>query len=294
MVIGGPGVNARTGQGTAVADAAGSRPNIDIRDLVQGYVTDGGRVVQALDRVSLTIENGQFICVVGPSGCGKTTLLRIIAGLETRYEGEVILGADPKARTERLPITVVFQQDSTLPWMKVLPNVMLGLSGLKLSKKEARGQALKYLDLVGLSDFVQSYPHELSGGMRQRVAIARALAPEPTLLLMDEPLAALDAQTRLIMQSELIDITQRTRTTVLYITHDVEEAVTLGDRVCVMTRRPGRLKSDMTTPWPAHGGKGAIDVLDYRAQPDVAAMVEQLSLSVREEVGGTLTRQDSN
>jgi NitT/TauT family transport system ATP-binding protein len=290
MLSSGPEVQARANSEHAAAQTSG-RPNIDIRNLRQGYVTESGRVVQALDRVTLTIENGQFICVVGPSGCGKTTLLRVIAGLETGYEGDVVLGDDSTHHADRLPITVVFQQDSTLPWMKVLPNVLIGLSGLKLSRREARDRALAYLNLVGLSDFVNAYPHELSGGMRQRVAIARALAPEPTLLLMDEPLAALDAQTRLIMQSELIEITKRTESTVLYITHDVEEAVTLGDRVCVMTRRPGTLKSDMATPWPAHGGKGAIDILEYRAQPDVTAMVEELSLSVREEVGGTLTKQ---
>jgi ABC-type nitrate/sulfonate/bicarbonate transport system ATPase subunit len=257
-------------------------------------VTKAGKVVQALDGVSLSIDKGQFVCVVGPSGCGKTTLLRIIAGLGTGYEGEVSLGGEGVQRTDRLPVTVVFQQDSMMPWLKVLPNVLLGLSGLKLSKREARQRALHYLDLVGLSEFIGAYPHELSGGMRQRVAIARALAPEPTLLLMDEPLAALDAQTRIIMQSELLDITRRTKSTVLYITHDVEEAVTLADRVIVMTRRPGTIKTDIPTAWPQHGGKGSMDILEYRAQVDVAALVERLSISVREEVGGTLTKRSKD
>jgi len=266
-------------------------PTIEIRGLRQGYVTKRGDVVQALEGVDLTIEPGEFVCIVGPSGCGKTTLLRVICGLESGYEGRVSL--DAVAQDDRLPITLVFQQDSTLPWMKVQANVTLGVSGLKLTHQEAERRATQYLDLVGLSGFTKAYPHELSGGMRQRVAIARALAPEPTLLLMDEPLGSLDAQTRLIMQSELIEIVKRTQCTVLYITHDVEEAVTLGDRVLVMTHRPGTIKSDTPTPWPSLGGKGSMDVLEYRAQPEVVRLVEQLSMSVREEVGGTLAERQS-
>lgn len=282
------------------AGQAGSRQAgdivVDVQKLRHGFVTQRGEVVEALRDINLVIRRGEFVCIVGPSGCGKSTLIRIIAGLEGGLvAGSVqISGASPvrdaRGAGWNLPVTLVFQQDSTLPWLSVLDNVVLGLSGLPLPKREMKQRAAHYLDMVGLSDFIGAYPHELSGGMRQRVAIARALAPEPTLLLMDEPLAALDAQTRILMQAEMLELVARTGTAVLYITHDVEEAVTLGDRVVVMTHRPGRIKSDRPTPWRELGNKGSTDILEYRADPEVTQFVEELSVSVREEVGGRLRR----
>jgi NitT/TauT family transport system ATP-binding protein len=278
-------------------DEAGQADDIvvDVQRLRHGFVTQRGEVVEALKDIDLVIRRGEFVCIVGPSGCGKTTLIRIIAGLESGLvAGSVqISGASQAAARgarRNLPVTLVFQQDSTLPWLSVLDNVVLGLSGLSLPKREMKQRAAHYLDMVGLSDFIGAYPHELSGGMRQRVAIARALAPEPTLLLMDEPLAALDAQTRILMQAEMLELVARTGTAVLYITHDVEEAVTLGDRVVVMTHRPGRIKSDRPTPWREIGNKEKTDILKYRANPEVTQFVEELSVSVREEVGGRLRR----
>jgi NitT/TauT family transport system ATP-binding protein len=258
---------------------------VDVTELRHGFVTRGGDVVEAVRDVSLVVKRGEFVCIVGPSGCGKTTLIRIIAGLE---DGLVSGSVQINDAGKSLPVTLVFQQDSTLPWLRVLDNVMLGMSGLRLPKREMRERAARYLDMVGLGDFMNTYPHELSGGMRQRVAIARALAPEPALLLMDEPLAALDAQTRLLMQGELLELVARTGTAVMYITHDVEEAVTLGDRVVVMTHRPGRIKTDRPTPWRELGDKGSMDILKYRADPSVALFVEELSISLRDEVGGRL------
>jgi NitT/TauT family transport system ATP-binding protein len=264
---------------------------VDVTELRHGFVTRSGDVIEAVRDVSLVVKRGEFVCIVGPSGCGKTTLIRIIAGLESGLVSGSVQINDAGQGTpagKRLPVTLVFQQDSTLPWLRVLDNVMLGMSGLHLPKREMKERAAHYLDMVGLSEFMNAYPHELSGGMRQRVAIARALAPEPALLLMDEPLAALDAQTRLLMQGELLELVARTGTAVMYITHDVEEAVTLGDRVVVMTQRPGRIKTDQPTPWSELGDKGSMDILKYRADPSVALFVEELSISLRAEVGGRL------
>lgn len=197
--------------------------------------------VVALDDINLEIEDEEFICLVGPSGCGKTTLLRIIAGLDVPtsgrvlLEGETILGPDPKRG-------MVFQEYSLFPWLNVIDNIAFGLDMKGVAKKERMETSVKYLDLVGLSQFAKSYPHELSGGMRQRVAIARALANDPNLLLMDEPFGALDAQTRNMMQRELLEIWQRAKKTIIFVTHSVDEAVFLADRIIVMSPRPGRIK----------------------------------------------------
>ena len=187
-----------------------------------------------------------------------------------------------RARPARLSATV-FQADSTLPWMTVESNVRLGLSGLKLDRATAAERVHRYLDLVGLHDFLAAYPHELSGGMRQRVAIARALAAEPLLLLMDEPFSALDAQTRLVMQQELLRIWRETRSTVVYVTHDISEAITLADRIAVLRARPGRIKDVRPVPFPRER-----DVLEMRRLKEFGGMEADLWRMIADEVGEKL------
>ncbi|MDI9394940.1 MAG: ABC transporter ATP-binding protein [Euryarchaeota archaeon] len=209
---------------------------------------DGSRT-EALHDISFDVQDGEFICLLGPSGCGKTTLLRIIAGLETMTSGEITLsgvpitGPDPKRG-------MVFQQYSLFPWRTVIDNVTFGLEMQGIKKDEARRQVEKYLELVGLGQFKNSYPHELSGGMQQRAAIARAFANEPEILLMDEPFGALDAQTRNTLQDELLKIWEQKQVTFLFVTHSVDEAVFLSDRLIVMTSRPGRIKEIVKVELP--------------------------------------------
>jgi sulfonate transport system ATP-binding protein len=192
----------------------------------------------ALRNVMLTIHPGEFVSIVGGSGCGKTTLLRIVAGLETDFEGVVSLDA-ARITGPGLERGVVFQEHRLLPWLTVRDNVAFGKTG---QKKASSPGIPHYLDLVGLSDFADAYPYQLSGGMSQRVAIARALAGQPEVLLLDEPFASLDALTRTRMQEELLGIWQAERTTVLLVTHDIEEAVFLADRVIVMSAQPGTVR----------------------------------------------------
>jgi len=205
--------------------------------------------LEALRGIDLTIERGEFISVVGPSGCGKTTFLRIIAGLEPATSGEVLLDG----RAVREPAGdrgFVFQNDSLLPWRTVFNNTLIGREvGSGVGPSERR-QAMELLKLVGLEGFENYYPRQLSGGMRQRVNLARALAIDPEILLMDEPFAALDAQTREIMQAELLRIWERGQKTVLFVTHQIDEAVFLSDRVLVFARRPGRLQEEVKIALP--------------------------------------------
>ncbi|MDI9610264.1 MAG: ABC transporter ATP-binding protein [Archaeoglobales archaeon] len=196
--------------------------------------------LMVIDGVSFDVREGEFISILGPSGCGKTTLLRIIAGLEKQDEGEILLRGKSITGPGQ-DRSMVFQDYALFPWRTVLGNVLFGLEIRKIPKVEALEKAKKFIKLVGLEGFENSYPHELSGGMRQRVAIARALVCEPEILLMDEPLSALDAQTRNVMQSELVRIWQETRKTIIYVTHNIEEAVYLADRIAVLSRRPAKL-----------------------------------------------------
>jgi NitT/TauT family transport system ATP-binding protein len=196
----------------------------------------------ALDDVTLDIEAGEFVCLVGPSGSGKTTLLDLLAGLSTPSSGEIIVDGRP-VTGPGLDRAVVFQQYALFPWRTAQANVEFGLEALGLRRAQRRARAREYLALVGLSGFSDRYPHELSGGMKQRVAIARSLAYEPGVLLMDEPFAALDAQTREQLQDELRRIWAATGKTIVFITHGIEEAIYLGQRVAVLTSRPGRIKA---------------------------------------------------
>jgi NitT/TauT family transport system ATP-binding protein len=204
------------------------------------------QAVQALGDVDLTIGDGEFVCLVGPSGCGKSTLLRMMAGLLRPSSGFVEVR--PR-HSDRPPVAMVFQDYSIYPWMTVLANVRFGLDVAGVKRKEADARSMHWLRKLGLDDFADAYPATLSGGMRQRVSIARALAVEPEVLLMDEPFAALDAQLRTILQDELLALWQEDRRTVVFVTHSLEEAILLGDRVVVMSSRPGRIVGTYPVPF---------------------------------------------
>jgi NitT/TauT family transport system ATP-binding protein len=206
----------------------------------------GGRLV-ALENVSLDIGDGEFVTILGPSGCGKSTLLQVVAGLEAPTQGRVTFdGVSAGAALT----AVVFQEHALFPWRTVRENVTFGLEVRGVPLPERLAVSRQLLALVGLEGFADRYPHHLSGGMRQRVAIARALAVEPALLLMDEPFSALDAQSRALLQLDLLALWERTRRSILYVTHQIQEAVLLGDRVVVMTRRPGRVLAVRPVPLP--------------------------------------------
>jgi NitT/TauT family transport system ATP-binding protein len=210
------------------------------------YLPPTGRSVLALEDISLEVRNREFLALLGPSGCGKSTLLYLIGGFLPTDKGRILL--DGKPVTAPGPDRgIVFQNFALFPWKTVRANVLYGLERMGLPRDEREKRARSYIDLVGLTGFEDSYPSQLSGGMKQRTAIARTLAFDPKILLMDEPFGALDAQTRHLMQSELLAIFQRTRKTVIFVTHDVQEAVLLADRVAVMSARPGRIKTIVET-----------------------------------------------
>ncbi len=204
--------------------------------------------VEALREIACTIEENEFLAVVGPSGCGKTTLLHIVAGLLCPDTGRVFF--EGSVSNGRPQTAVVFQELALFPWRTVARNIEYGLEEMGLEKKVRKKRVKEYIDLVGLSGFERMYPHQLSGGMKQRTALARALSLDPLLLLMDEPLSALDAHTRMLMQLELSRIYEKTRPSVLYITHSIPEAVFLADRVLVLSPRPGRVKAVLTLDLP--------------------------------------------
>ncbi len=220
--------------------ARGVRPLISVEGVDKRYAVRQGEPVQALLDISFELRDGEVLSVVGPSGCGKSTLLRIMAGLDGPSRGRVLLGGEPVMGPRR-EIGVVFQQATLLPWRSVLANVLLPAQMQRFERTRSTERAHALLDLVGLDGFAEKYPFELSGGMQQRVAICRALICEPRILLMDEPFGALDAMTRELMNVELMRIQAEQQKTVLFITHSIPEAVFLGDRVLVMTPRPGRI-----------------------------------------------------
>jgi NitT/TauT family transport system ATP-binding protein len=237
--------------------------HIEVRDVSLCYDTPAGQVT-AVERASFDIEQSQFLCLVGPSGCGKTTLLNIIAGFLTPTSGEVHIDGQP-VTGYGMDRGVVFQDFAQLfPWRTALGNVAFGLEMKGVPKAERESIALQQLKLVKLEKFAQSYPHHLSGGMQQRVAIARALAYSPSVLLMDEPFAALDALTRDAMQQLLADVWRETRKTVIYVTHNVAEAVYLADRVIVMTPHPGKIKTEVTIPLARPRNPLSVEFLDYQ------------------------------
>lgn len=228
----------------------GSAVKVHVDHVVKKFQTRKGEMT-ALNGVDLDIHENEFITVVGPSGCGKSTLLNIIGGLETPTDGQVLVDGKPVngPSPER---GIVFQQYALFPWLTVIKNVMFGLKLQGKSNQEAEEIARKYLKMVDLEEFANHYPKELSGGMKQRVAIARAYATNPQVLLMDEPFGALDAQTRTQLQQELIETWEKERKTCFFITHDVDEAIILAQKVIVMSARPGRVKAviDIDIPYP--------------------------------------------
>jgi NitT/TauT family transport system ATP-binding protein len=214
--------------------------NLQIHDLNQSFLREDGSLLLVLDHLDLNVNDKEFVCVLGSSGCGKTTLLRLIAGLDVATGGSIVIDGE-EMRGPSQKVGFVFQEYSLFPWRTVIDNIVFGLEMQGIKREERYRSGERYLDLVGLVQFRNSYPSELSGGMRQRVAVARALALDPVLLLMDEPFGALDAQTRNLLQIELLRIWEKTKKTIIFITHSVDEAVFLADRIVVLTPRPGKI-----------------------------------------------------
>lgn len=231
-----------------------------IEGLSKSFAQRSG-TVQALGKIDLRIEPGEFISIVGGSGCGKSTLLRIIAGFETDYIGKVAL--DGKAISKPgLDRGMVFQEHRLLPWLTVEQNIALGLNGLR--SKEVRERIDEHLALVGLEGFAKAYPAQLSGGMSQRVAIARALVNQPKILLLDEPFGALDAMTKILMQNEILRIWLAEKMTMILVTHDIDEAVFLGDKVVIMSSRPGTIRNTLSIELPHPRDRLSPDFMAYR------------------------------
>jgi NitT/TauT family transport system ATP-binding protein len=250
-------------------------PKIRLANLTKQFPTGDG-VFTAIDNISLDIAPGTFFVIVGPSGCGKTTLLRILAELEKPSSGSVKVRADHPGKPSN---SMVFQGDSIFPWMTVWGNAAYGLKLRGVPEAQIRETVGHYLDKTGLTRFAQRYPHQLSGGMRQRVSIARAFANDPEILLMDEPFSALDEQNKTLLQQEVLRIWEEDKKTVVFITHSVDEAVTLGDKIMVMSAHPGRVKAILDVPFARPR-----NVLELRSQPAYGEMVYQIWSHLREEV----------
>ena len=241
--------------------ASASAPAIAFQDVTKRFPTGDGGTLEALRGVSFDLPAGAIVAIVGPSGAGKSTLLNLAAGLIVPDTGNVrVLGTDTRGAVDWSRVGYMFQDDRLLPWRAALTNVTLTLEAGAMAAAERRQRARAVLDLVGLGQFAESYPHQLSGGMRSRVALARSLVGEPELLLMDEPFSRLDAQTRATMHRELLRIHDMRRMSILFVTHDVEEAVVLADRVVLMSARPGRVREtlDVAIPQPRIGTGEAI------------------------------------
>jgi NitT/TauT family transport system ATP-binding protein len=245
-----------------------------------------GQALEVLHDINMVIEQGEFVSLLGPTGCGKSTIVHIVAGLEFPDAGRVLIngkqvtGPGPRR-------AVVFQDAALFPWLSVLGNVEFGLRMAKMQRAERRIEAMAYIRLVHLSKFAHAYPHQLSGGMRQRVAIARALAMQPDILLMDEPFGALDAQTRMVLQGELLEIWRRTKCSVLFVTHNVREATGLAERVYLISSRPGRIKSveHVDVPRPRHAENAALLACQHRI---IELLGEEIAKVMQDELGETV------
>ena len=255
-----------------------STAKVGLNEISLSYRTQSGERLLALDNINLQVRAGEFLCIVGPSGCGKSTLLHLIAGLHSQTSGQILVDGKPVQGpgTDRI---LIFQEHGLFPWLTVGQNVEFGMKMKGVPKAEREEKTRYYLRLVHLAKFEKSYIHQLSGGMRQRVAIARALATEPDVLLMDEPFAALDAQTRDLLHDELERIWAETGRTIIFVTHNVREAIRLGDRVVLLTFRPGRVKSEfqIELPRPRH-----------LEDPNVARVAGNILGELREEINRSL------
>ena len=263
-----------------VGAAATTTAFLDVRNVRKTFPARNRREepVVALDNVNVTIADREFLAIVGPSGCGKSTLLRIIDGLDHPDSGQVMLQGKPVTKPG-LDRGMVFQAANLLPWRTVSRNIEFGLESMRIPKEQRRQRSAELLEIVGLTKFGNFYPKQLSGGMQQRVGLARALAIDPTLLLMDEPFGAVDAQTKLVLQEELERIWLRTEKAVVFITHDIDEAIFLADRVVVMSPGPGRIIDEVTVPFPRSRD------FDIRGTPEFAGLVRRVLDGLRSQPG---------
>jgi ABC-type nitrate/sulfonate/bicarbonate transport system, ATPase component len=266
-----------------LADAEADDSILVVDDIVKRFETPEGPLI-AVDHVSLNVRLGEFMAVIGPSGCGKSTLFNIVGGLIDNYQGNRVGRGGTRERSASA-VGMVFQDESTFPWRSVIDNVAFPLEIAGMRKHERLERARHFISLVGLDGFENSYPAELSGGMRQRVAIARTLASEPKILLMDEPFAALDEQTRLLLGDKVLQIQQELRQTTLIITHNITEAVQLADRVLVMTYRPGRVKRivDIALPRPRSSEIVSSDAFGHYVARIWSDLREEASRGMRDE-----------
>jgi NitT/TauT family transport system ATP-binding protein len=264
--------------GHAAAPSTAAISKVGLNDICLSYGTQSGERLLALDHINLQVRAGEFLCIVGPSGCGKSTLLHLIAGLHSQTSGEVLVDGNPVQGpgTDRI---LIFQEHGLFPWLTVAENVEFGMKMKGVPKAERLEKMRHYLRLVHLAKFEKSYIHQLSGGMRQRVAIARALATEPDVLLMDEPFAALDAQTRDLLHDELERIWAETGRTIIFVTHNVREAIRLGDRVVLLTFRPGRVKNLFPVDLPRPRSL---------EDPEVALAAREVLDELRDEINRSL------
>jgi NitT/TauT family transport system ATP-binding protein len=245
-------------------------PAVEIRRVNKSFPRQGGDdMLHVLNDVELTLQERTFTCLVGPSGCGKSTLLRIVDGLMAPDAGDVVIGGQ-RVTAPSLDRGFVFQGFNLLPWRTVLANIEFGLENLGVKKEDRRPRAMEVLKLVQLDGFENYYPGQLSGGMQQRVGLARALAVDPSMLLMDEPFGSVDDQTRMLLQEELLNIWERDQKTVIFVTHDIEEALFLGDQIVVMCARPSRISRVVDVPF----GRPRRD--DVRGSPEMARLKQEI------------------
>ncbi|PIQ83343.1 MAG: nitrate/sulfonate/bicarbonate ABC transporter ATP-binding protein [Candidatus Omnitrophica bacterium CG11_big_fil_rev_8_21_14_0_20_63_9] len=245
-----------------------------------------GQTVEVLHDINLTVAPGEFVCLLGPTGCGKSTIVNLVAGLETPNAGTILVDGRPIAGPGPRRV-VVFQDAALFPWLTVLGNVEFGLRMARVPKTERHTAAMAYIKLVHLSKFAHAYPHQLSGGMRQRAAIARALVMQPDILLMDEPFGALDAQTRAVLQEELLEIWRRTGCSILFVTHNIREATGLADRVYVISSRPGRIRhvEPISTPRPRHAENPSLVECQRKI---LGVLEEEIEKVMRDELGESI------
>lgn len=260
-----------------------SRPTkLHLAGVSKAFRSANGNTTLALQDINFGVKEGEFVCIVGPSGCGKTTLLNIVAGLDRAGCGEVLCNGR-RVKGPGMDRIVMFQESVLFPWLTVRKNIEIGLKSKGFSKAARRGKAMEVLRLVHLSRFADAHPHELSGGMRQRVALARSLAMDPEVLLMDEPFSALDAQTRWILHYELQNVWEKTGKTVLFVTHNIREAVCLADRVIVLSSRPGRIKREYRIDLPRPRDDSSIEVATF-AREIMELLRGEIENVVREEM----------